>query len=263
LVALPVLAKVPHGKRTFDPGSYEGRVQQEAYATLAVSLRLLALGADLRTIMITSANQGDGKTSVTLGVGKALASAGQHVIAIEADLRRPRFAEYLRLPPLGGLAKVIVGQSPLSDELVEIDLLTGIPLRDRELPQEGSFAVLPAGKVGLDPHRLLSSQHMREILTEARRLADVVLIDTPALDSVSDALSLGGIVDTTVYVARLKHATKEGTRRSLRALTKVGIDVAGIVLTGVSSSQKPYGYISDEQSDGDRRPTRSRLSLRR
>jgi tyrosine-protein kinase len=263
LVALPVLAKVPYGKRSLVPGSYDRRVQMEAYATLAVSLRLLALGADLRTIMLTSANQDDGKTSVTLGVGRALASTGQRVIAIEADLRRPKFAEYLELRSLGGLAKVIVGQSSLSDELVEVDLRTGAPLRERELPHEGSFAVLPAGRVGLDPHRLLSSQHMREILTDARNLADVVLIDTPAMESVSDALSLGALVDTTVFVARLKHSTKEGTRRSLRALAKVGIDVAGIVLTGVSSSQQPYGYLSDEQSEGDRKRTRSRLSLRR
>ena len=269
LVGLPVLARVPYGKRSLVSGSSDWRFQQEAYATLAVNLRLLALGAELRTIMLTSATNSDGKTSVTLGVGKALASVGQRVIAVEADFRRPRFAEYLELPRSGGLTTVIEGLSSLSDELVEVDLLTGTPLHESP-PQEGSFAVLPAGQVWPDPHRLLSSVHMLEILAEARRRADVLLIDTPALGMVSDALSLARVVDTSVYVLRLNRATKEGTRHALQELTKVGIDVAGVVLTQAPSRpsyyyapEESYNYAPEAQPKGARKLAPSRLWRRR
>lgn len=263
LVDLPVLAKIPHSKRNVVAGDFDAS-GEEAYATLAVNLRLLALGADLRTIMFVSGNDGDWKTSVTLGVGKALASMGQRVIAIEADFRQPKFAEYLGLVTDQGIARIVERQGSLAEELVQLDPLTGRSSVPESVLNQGDgwFAVLPAGRALPDPHRLLSSQQMNNILSDARRHADVILIDTPALGSVSDALSLGGIVDTSVFVVRLKHSTKEGTRRTLQALTRVGMDIAGIVITGVAASQSSFRYLPDEQV-GNRQSRRSGLSIRR
>lgn len=287
VTGLAVLATIPQTKRVVLPGARDWYIHQEAYATLAINIRYLALGADLRCLMIASAEQGEGKTSTTLGLGTALASLGQRVIAIETDLRLPTFARYLDLEPSGGLAAVLEGLASLPEELVDIHT----PSRPASLSgTEGSFEVLPAGRTAPDPHRVLTSARMHRILLEARSRADVVLVDTAALGSVSDALSfgigearshadvvlvdaagsetvsdahgLGSGIDGALFVLRLKHATRDGVRRALRTLTNVGIDVAGLVVTGDTRPQPYYGY-APPSTNGDGRWQRVSTDLRR
>ncbi len=252
---LPILASVPLMRRWRGPNA-EGAVQQEAYATVAVNLRLRDPDAEQpQTVMLASSDPGAGKTAATIGVARALARAGQHVIAIEADLRRPKFASYLNLPSGGGLAAVLAETRRLSEELIELDLLSG------PLPEAAPLEVLPAGSVVGNPHTVLASDKMRELLLEARSRADIVLVDTPAVGPVSDAVDLAGSVDTCLLIVRLKHTKQEGVRRALRALLEVEIDVAGVIVTGLT--RKPsYAmgyYLTPEQAPVRERPRKRSL----
>jgi Mrp family chromosome partitioning ATPase len=207
--------------------------------------------------MVASAEPNAGKTSVTIGVGRALARAGQRVVAIECDLRGPTFATYLGLPSGGGLAAVLGRLSSFRHELVEVDSLGG-PTGHRGVG-EASLEVLPAGSVISNPHTVLPSHRMKETLAEARSGADMILIDTPALTPVSDAVDLAGSVDTCIFVVRLNQSTKEGSRRALRTLQEIGLDITGIVITGTAADEI---YASDYLYPPEKAESkRSRVSL--
>ena len=122
--------------------------EREALAALAANIRFLGLGGGRQTIMLASASSSDGKTSITLGVGAALARIGYRVIAIEGDLRQPAFARYA---PVGGrrlgtqgLVGLLIGSASLENVLVELDPTTGLPVDSTSI-ERGYFAVLPAG----------------------------------------------------------------------------------------------------------------------
>ena len=99
------------------------------------------------------------------------------------------------------------------------------------------LAVLLAGSVVPNPHLVLSSDRMHDLLTDARAAADVVIIDAPALATVSDALTLTPALDTCIFVMRLNRTTGDRARRALKALREAGVDIAGVVITGT----KPAG----------------------
>jgi Mrp family chromosome partitioning ATPase len=109
--------------------------------------------------------------------------------------------------------------------------------------------VLPAGITVSNPHAVLASERLQVTLLDVRGRADMVLLDTPALGPVSDAVDLAPNVDSCVLVVRLKQTTKEGARRALRTLTEVGVDIAGVVVTGAehpSGPGKDY-YVKSDQ----------------
>jgi tyrosine-protein kinase len=254
LLGLPILAKVPAMRRWQGPDS-DGPLQHEAYATIAVNLRLRDIDAGPQTVMVASAERNAGKTSVTIGVARALARAGQRVVAIECDLRGPTFATYLGLASGGGLAAVLGRLRSFRHELVGVDSLDG-PTGHRGVG-EASLEVLPAGSVVSNPHTVLPSHRMKETLAEARSGADMILIDTPALTPVSDAVDLAGSVDTCIFVVRLNQSTKEGSRRALRTLQEIGLDITGIVLTGTAADEISDYFYPPEKVE----PKRSRVSL--
>jgi polysaccharide biosynthesis transport protein len=246
LVGLPVLARVPRVRGGPDRVASEGG---EAFATAALSLRLGEGVEPPETVLVTSTQAGEGKTTVSLGVGRALASLGNRVIVIEADLRVPSIARSLGLTRRPGLAAVLAGVRSLDDELVEVD-----PAPGDEPPttqEQGWLAVLPAGSTVQNPHLLLSSDRMRALLNDARATADVVIIDAPAIGLVSDALTLTTALDTCVFVVGLNRATSDLTRRALKTLQDAGVPIAGVVITGTSWSPA-YGYQRRPATTSDR-----------
>jgi capsular exopolysaccharide synthesis family protein len=223
LVGRPVVATVPRSGRRRG-----GWAQSEAYATVAVSLSAGDPGVAPRTIMFVSGDEDSGKTTLTLGVARALAAMGRRVVAVEADLRRPSFERLTGLAPSDGLVGVLTRRTRLADALVDLPAPPGEELFD-DPP-----CVLPAGGTVANPHALLASVAMAELLDEIRGEAELVLIDTPPLGAVSDAVSLVRSVDLCVLVVRLDGSTKDGVRRALRLLGNAGIAVAGVVVLGVS-----------------------------
>lgn len=253
---LPILASIPRPRRV---GRGKGpQPHDEAYTTLATNLRFLGIGGtDLRSVMISSAGPSEGKTTTTLGLARGLAMLRRRVIAIEADLRRPAFAEYLDLGDTGGLSMVLAGLSDLNSQIVEFDASTGERVTDAAPgPDTLTFSVLAAGRVVPHPHRVLSSAKMREVITEAADLADFVLIDTPPVDTVSDAVSLANLVDAALVIVRLNQSKRDGVRRALRAFQNIGVDVPGVILTGATArGSGAYGYYAIEP-DGNNRGRR-------
>jgi capsular exopolysaccharide synthesis family protein len=232
---LPILASIPRPSRRGDD-----HAQREAYGLLAANLRFTSLNRESNVVMVTSASPGEGKTTVTLGLGRALARLGLRVIAIEADLRRPTFSAWAPVGSRRGLSAVLTG-SGLSRELVWLDVDTLEPVPAANAADGSAFAMLPAGELPENPQHLLAQPTMQAVIQGCRAIADVVLIDTPPIGTVNDPATLARHVDAVALVVRLDQTTKDAARRAQRVLRNADVDLPGIVLTGAGGTQG-YGY---------------------
>jgi Mrp family chromosome partitioning ATPase len=237
---LPLLAQIPRPPRSLRPVSGNGDpLQDEGFANLAASLLFSTSSRAPRSVLVTSPSAGDGKTTVTFGLARALTRLGKSVIIIGADLRHPRADQHTEVGRGGGLTSVVAGRSEVADELVEVDAISTGPIRGSKGGEVFSFSrtfVLPAW--GIAPQMLLSPT-MAPVIEECRSIADFVLIDTPPVGVVHDAIMLVDVVDAVLLVSRLSWTTKDGARRALRVLRPLGVPVLGIVVIGGS---RPEGY---------------------
>jgi tyrosine-protein kinase len=227
-----------------------GPIQVEAYRSLATNLRFFKLGDKVKTVMIASPSRLAGKTTVTLSLAAALAEFGQRVIAVECDLRRPRFASYLDLSRASGLSSVLADLSTVSQEVADIDVSGWRAGTVRG--EYVQFSVLPGGPAPPNPNALLSSPEMHDLLLELRSSADVVLIDTPPLGILTDAVPLVPWVDGIALVARLRHTTRDELKKARGMLVDLDAPVLGTVLTGgaAPSLSSYYGDVSSPSVSG-------------
>jgi polysaccharide biosynthesis transport protein len=246
---LPVLAAIPPPPRR----GVDDHLQREAYGLLAANVRLAPAG-DSNVLMVTSPSPGDGKTSVSLGLARALARMGSRVILIEADMRRPAIARYTGLPPQGGglSALLMNGERHLAHEIVWLDASTMQPVTLEALKDGLSFAILVAGSVPPNPQRLLARPEMAAVVETARSLADVVIIDTPPIGTVNDSATLGRLVDSVIIVSRLNQTTKDAARRALRVLRNLSADLMGVVVTDAPAVDQYAYYGSDVVPEPER-----------
>jgi Mrp family chromosome partitioning ATPase len=247
---LPLLARIPRPARGRQADAALGdRLRDESYASLAANLLFLERERQGSALMITSPGAADGKTSVTLGLARALATLGKRVVAVEADLRHPRFAERLRLDRETGFAGVAAGAVDLDSALTEIDVGTMGPVSAD--PIGPSFAVLQAGPPLTAPQMILSRPDTGEVLAECRARADYVLVDAPPIGVVHDAITLANFVDAVMLVSRLNWTTKDLARESLRILRQLDLEMLGLILTGTERSENYY----HREAGAQRRPT--------
>jgi polysaccharide biosynthesis transport protein len=241
LFDVPVIAAVPTPKRRRDarrPGDDAG--QYEAYTTLATNLRFFDVGRMNDAIMITSPGSQEGKTTVALGLARALAMLDQRVIAIEADFRRPAFSTMLALHPPEPPRSAEEARR-LTSEWLEINAQTLRPVFGAEADEVPTFAVVP-GVAAANPQALLSSQAMFDLVTMAKESADVVLIDVAPIGLVNDAIALSRLVDGAVLVARLNRTRRADALNALDRLGSVTTSLLGVVFTGAprSNSVAPH-----------------------
>ena len=140
---LPLLAQIPRPSRSVRPASRDrDPLQDEGYANLAASLMFSRNGPHPRSLLVTSPCAGDGKTTVTFGLARALTLLGKSAIIVEADLRHPRAGRPAEFGRGGGLTAILMGRSEIPDELVEVDAVSMRPTR-REQPRCGRFVLCP------------------------------------------------------------------------------------------------------------------------
>ena len=241
---LPILAAIPPPPRR----GGDDHLQREAYGMLAANVRL-GRGGEPQVVLTTSPSPEEGKTSVTLGLARALARLGQRVIVIEADLRRPSMGTRAPLSGSRGLSGMLTSPDAiLASELVWLDATTMREVTVENLDDGLTFAVLPAGPVPAHAPRLLASPAMAQVAETARALADVVLIDTPPIGTVNDAVTLARLVDKVIVVARMNRTTKDAARRALRVLRNLDIELTGVAVTDAPLDGQ-YAYYGPEPGD--------------
>jgi tyrosine-protein kinase len=198
-----------------------------------------------RSIMVTGSTRSEGKSSVALNLAAVLASAGNVVMLVEADVHRPSLAGALGIRPKLGLADVLTGNVDLEDALIQVEGLGG---NLRVLLVEESAFQLPDG--------LLSAAD--ELVERAKASADFVIFDAPPVTEVSDALPLSKHVDSVLIVARLGHSRTDQLVNLGEVLSRQSVRPAGLVIVG-SQGMGYYGYYAQSPAA----PTGLRARLRR
>jgi polysaccharide biosynthesis transport protein len=241
-IPLPVLAQIPRPARGMARGAApRDRLQEEGYAALAANLLHSGARGSVRSLMITSPTAGDGKTTVTLGLARALAIGGQRVIAIEADLRHPRFAQRTGIREGVGFGGILAGAGVLEEQLVHIEAFSMLPHEGLPTSGEPTFRVLPAGPLITPPEGLFSGPELARVIEQCQADADVVILDTPPIGIVHDAINFVNLIDATVMVVRLHWTNKDSAREALRTLGQLQARILGAVFVGTTRPEGYYG----------------------
>jgi polysaccharide biosynthesis transport protein len=232
-----------------------GGVQAEAFRMFRTNLEFVTLDRHVRTLMVTSAAEQEGKSTTAANLAIALARAGRRVVLVDLDLRKPILDRFFDLTG-PGLTQVALGRATLNQALARIAIVDPDPRRVRRgqtngngnghapgKPVAGLLEVLPSGPIPPDPGEFVGTQALGEILEELRERADIVLIDTPPVLRVGDALTLSNKVDGIIVVTRLDVVRRQTLSELGRQLATVPTPVLGFVVTGSGGVDGyDYGY---------------------
>ncbi len=268
---LPLLARVPTPAKKLR--SAQGLVmlrdphgpQAEAFRMLRSNLEFVNLDRGARSIMVTSALEKEGKSTTIANLAIVLARAGKRVALIDLDLRRPMIGSFFgvtRSHP--GITNVVLGHATLADALMESFRLSpgtntsssGNGRANGSVAAaegtEGVLAVLTAGAKPPDPGEFVGSPRLARVITELTKRFDFVLIDTPPLLAVGDALTLSSRVDAMIVVTRLDVVKRPIVQELDRALATCPTIKLGFVATGVDA-ESGYAHTGYAYYDGRER----------
>ncbi|MDN3985122.1 CpsD/CapB family tyrosine-protein kinase [Lactiplantibacillus plantarum] len=203
-------------------------VVTEQVKTIRTNLNYAMVGKPLKTLMITSAIQGEGKSTVGSNLAVEYAKKGLQVLLVDADLRRPTIHQTFAISNQRGVSSWLSGQLTDVNEAI-------YPVLDH-------LFVMPSGPKPPNPAELLASDRMTKFLTVATRKLDLVIVDAPPILPVTDARILAGQVDGTVLVVRQNFVEKVAVRQAVSALKNARAQLLGTILNDVDIKTHGYGY---------------------
>ena len=244
VMGMPSLAIIPQSKRTSAEQTATMSTAQrnihvltqpksqftEAFRALRTSLMLATAGQPPKFILFTSAMPSEGKTTIASNLACILSQSDARVLLVDADLRRSNIHHRFGLTGKLGLTTVLAGTSTL-DEAVQ------------HIPETPNMDILPSGPVPPFPTEMLGSETMQKLMEKLGKSYSHIVIDSPPVLSVTDAVVLGNMVDAVVLVIRHGKEGKNVMRRARDLLSRSGAPVAGLVLNAVDvKSPDYYGY---------------------
>jgi polysaccharide biosynthesis transport protein len=201
----------------------------EAFRNLRTSILYSTPERPPKTLMMTSLQPEDGKTSLVTNLAITLAQlGGSPVVLVDADMRRPMVHRVLNVESTPGLSTYLTGQADLDQVIVP----SGIP----------NLFVIPAGRIPVNPAELLASARLREGIEALSQRFAYVVFDTGPLFGVSDAMILAGQLEGTVLVLRHGRASRDAAQRAIRSLVAVRARLLGVILNDVDIHANSYGY---------------------
>jgi len=205
----------------------------EAYRILRTNL-MSAAAAGIKSVVVTSAHTGEGKSATVANLGLVLARAGKSVSLVSADLRRPRLHDFFRGGQEPGLSDVLGGRIEVNKALRPFS---------SALSPSIAMRMLPSGRVPADPAELLSSAAMTKVLNELEVMSDFVLIDVPPILPITDALVVARLADAVLLVIGPNSSTRASVTSARQQLDRVGARILGCVLNGPHAMKaRSFGY---------------------
>ncbi|MET0371484.1 MAG: polysaccharide biosynthesis tyrosine autokinase [Sphingobium sp.] len=219
-VDLPLLGTVPMTGGSTGPA--------DIFDGIAASLQLASIGGLPASILVTSAQAGEGKSATLHALALALARLGKSVLVIDGDMRRPAQHSLFRLPPGRGISEVMAGQAEAEAVIVD----SGTP----------GVSILGCGAMPPNPGELLSTNALQRLLADLRPRYDTVLIDSPPILGLPDAPLLAAKVQATVMVVEWGRNHHGGLRVAVERLTRAGAAPLGVILTKQQGRADDYDY---------------------
>jgi receptor protein-tyrosine kinase len=242
----PVLASVG-----FDPGMKKNPLltdlgafaaRTEAFRLLRTNLQFLDLDSRPRSLVITSAVPGEGKTATSTNLAVALAQAGRRVLLVDGDLRRPRVAGLLDLDGAVGLTTVLVGSTTLEDAI--------------QVHEPSGLHFLASGAKPPNPTEILQSRVTHDLMARLRTEYDMVIVDVPPLLPVADAAVLAAATDGAIIVVKHGKTTRDQLREAAGRIESVGGRLFGIVINMIprrAADSYYYYYYEEPAAKASRR----------
>jgi polysaccharide biosynthesis transport protein len=201
----------------------------ESYRHLRTSLLLSSAGQPPKTILVTSSQPSEGKTTTAINTAFMLAQTGAEVLIIDCDLRRPRLHAHFGVPNTKGLTNWLSGETDIESLM-------------QSYPQQNNLKFLTSGPVPPNPAELLGSEEMRKLLSILTDRFAHVVIDSPPAISFTDASILSTMVDGVVLVVHGGRSSRAVVRRAKQQLLDVGAHIFGVVLNNVKVETQDYYY---------------------
>ena len=216
-------------------------IRAETFRQLRTSLQFVDVDQRASVLVVTSSVEKEGKSTTAVNLAIAFAEAGRTVLLIDADLRRPKVADYLGLEGSVGLTNVLANQVDVGDVL--------------QLWGSSGLTVLVSGSIPPNPSELLGSQHMVDLTAHLRTKFEVIIIDTPPLLPVTDAAVAASFADGAVLVVRHGRTKRSMVARAVDSLRSVDARILGTVLNfspkkgaDAQAGYGAYGYASVKQA---------------
>lgn len=208
----------------------------EAYRTLRTNFQFATIKLKPKTVMVTSAVPGEGKTTTAVNLAVTMADRGMRVLIVDTDLRRPNVHRVLRMERGPGLADVLrEGLDPKS------------VIRPTRIE---NLWIISSGRVPPNPSELIGSDHMATLMGQLGDEFDLVICDAPSVLVVTDPVLLATHVDTCMMVVSTNNARRETVVRAKKLLTTAQVDVAGVVVNGLETTRRHYYYYYYYYDDG-------------
>lgn len=231
---LPLVKKDKHIKESYESKLLNNSDRKshlsEAYRMLQMNISFVNADNFLKSILITSANPGEGKTLNAINMAYAFSLAGKKTILMDCDLRRPMIHEVLNLRREPGLTNVLIKKNNL-DEVI------------REMWQP-NFNVISSGTLPPNPAELLNSRRMKNVLSELKRKYDIVIIDSAPIIAVTDTIILSKEVDGVCLVIKSGKTTYNFALKAKQLLVSSNAKIIGTILNDVDF-KNVYGYYND------------------
>lgn len=236
-LGVPVLGTIPHmsrrltqvqrGQKVFlDPMSEVA----EAFRTVRTAVYFGARSDRAKTLLVTSAMPGDGKSTTASNLAIAMAQAGQRTLLLDCDFRKPTQHIIFEVDASIGVSTVLAGREPL-DRAIQRTAVEGLD-------------ILPGGPIPLNPSEILNSQAFSDMVDELAVKYDHIVIDSPPVNAVTDARILGALCDITVVVLRAEKTMRKHSEYARDALMSVGARLLGCVVNDVSRNKSKSGFYS-------------------
>jgi capsular exopolysaccharide synthesis family protein len=222
------------GRPRNDRGVYTSSVLSEAFRELRTSVLLSSGGRSVNSILVTSAQSGEGKTATAVNLAISLAQLGGRVLLIDADMRRPSVHKYF---PQGEsrLSSYLAGQGRWQDMVFQTSV--------------SSLSVLLCGPLPLNPAELLSSDAMWALMREATTAYSFVVLDSPPLLNVADTRILASKVDATVLVVNSGDTPRQAVQYAGAQVRSAGANLLGVVLNNIDVRFNDYSQFAYRDSE--------------
>ena len=235
LGVIPVVAEIPNSD---DPKAQKDRdlyvfanpTSRAAECCRSIRTNILFSSTDraMKTITVSSPRPREGKTTTTIYMGTTMAQSGQRVLLIDTDLRRPRLHKSLGVSKQRGLTNLILGDAAIEDVIKSTD----IP----------NLYVLPCGPRPPNPAELLLTARFKQILTELEARYDFILLDSPPVLAVTDAVVLSHISSGVMLIAQAGKTQRDEIAMASRQFRDVNAPILGVIMNDMDLTQRRYGY---------------------
>lgn len=220
-----------------DPG-LKFRIE-ESYKSIRTNIMLSVIKNGCKTIVVSSSNAGEGKTTTSINLAISLSQADQRVLLIDGDLRKPKIHHYFSIPNAPGLTNFL--SDVANNKSRNADLFNTVHPTEIE-----NLSIITSGSIPPNPAEILGSELMSEFLKEISKHFDYIIIDTPPINVVSDALPVVRMSDGIIVVIKSNSSTHPELAKTIEALKFIQANILGFVVNFVENKSsrysKKYGY---------------------